>query len=520
MPHARLARRVAAPPAGAAMRRALAALGALGALAALQPGALLAQGYRVAFDLRAQRAAFRGWRSDSVLASSVVSGAGGGTFTPDGYAADCGAVTAYCFFFRPGDRQLGAPLATTTDLTLWGLGVQGLSVRANWRMHLDLADPVWPGTEPNVQLWEGYADFTRAWYTVRAGRQQVTSRFGFTGFDGGLGAARWRQLDVRVYGGWGLARAASLPIDNKTVLDPLGEFRPPLRHLVVGAVAGWSGTVADVRAEWLREVDRDTRNFISERAALSGVLRPARHLAITGGGEYDLAQGWFGSADASIRYTSRAVTASAGWRRYRPHFDLWTVWPAFSPVPYNGANASLTVTPVRGLALRGRGEYWTYDRTAAETPLSSAVGDGWRWSGGVTVTRLPRWTFDAGYSYDRGAGAAGWGWDAQVGWQPVRAVRLSAFASRLFRPLEFRYDDNAVRSFGGDVEWRAGRQLSLGLQAVQLREDRRRPDAAAFDWDQTRLSARVSWVFASDGADRLGLPRAIRRMPSATGQTK
>jgi hypothetical protein len=44
-------------------------------------------------------------------------------------------------------------------------------------------------------------------------------------------------------------------------------------------------------------------------------------------------------------------------------------------------------------------------------------------------------------------------------------------------------------------------------------EERDRPDAAAFDWTQWRLSAGVTVLFAH-GGDLENLPPAIRRMPS------
>jgi len=50
------------------------------------------------------------------------------------------------------------------------------------------------------------------------------------------------------------------------------------------------------------------------------------------------------------------------------------------------------------------------------------------------------------------------------------------------------------------------------LDASRYAESRRRPDAAAFDWDQLRCSARVVLLFGS-AADLTTLPPAVRRMP-------
>jgi hypothetical protein len=75
--------------------------------------------------------------------------------------------------------------------------------------------------------------------------------------------------------------------------------------------------------------------------------------------------------------------------------------------------------------------------------------------------------------------------------------------------LELRFDDAQVDGVGIDAAFRASERLQLALTGTQYFEDRRRPDSAAFDWNQFRLYARVTWVFGTD-ADRLRLPPAIR----------
>jgi len=43
-------------------------------------------------------------------------------------------------------------------------------------------------------------------------------------------------------------------------------------------------------------------------------------------------------------------------------------------------------------------------------------------------------------------------------------------------------------------------------------ENRERPDAASFEWDQIRFGAKVVMTFSS--ADRLPLPKAITNRPA------
>ncbi|MEO8226123.1 MAG: hypothetical protein ABI637_01775, partial [Gemmatimonadota bacterium] len=240
-----------------------------------------AQGYRLRLDTHLQRAAFRGIEADSIAATDAVVGSTGGPETADGFAVTCGGGD-FCRFFRPGARQLSAPLVQQADATAWGFGVAGLSLRANARLLTDVTPGnKWPETEPAVQLLEGYAEYAAAPVTARAGRQIFTSRLGPTGFDGGRVMLRSMplHLDAEVFGGWGLARASALPITSP-VLNPLDEYRPVQRGLLFGGALGWSAARASLRADYARELEGDTHYFMSERAALSGEVRPLQRWSV------------------------------------------------------------------------------------------------------------------------------------------------------------------------------------------------------------------------------------------------
>jgi hypothetical protein len=94
---------------------------------------------------------------------------------------------------------------------------------------------------------------------------------------------------------------------------------------------------------------------------------------------------------------------------------------------------------------------------------------------------------------------------------------LRGYGATLFRPLELRFDDAKVRWVGLDADLRLQSDLTFGVGGMYVYENRQRPDAAAFDWDQVRITAHVTYVLGSHGADRLGLPRAVERMPSVVG---
>jgi hypothetical protein len=99
-------------------------------------------------------------------------------------------------------------------------------------------------------------------------------------------------------------------------------------------------------------------------------------------------------------------------------------------------------------------------------------------------------------------------------WSPLQ---LGIQAATLDRPLEFRFDDASLQLFSAFARYEPSAHIRVELEAGRYSEDRKRPDAAAFSWDQTRVSARVVFAFAS-GADLRGLPPAIRRMPTGAQQ--
>ena len=496
------------------MRAARLVLGVV--VAAALPGAARAQGYRLRVETRLQAAAFRGVTLDSVAVGDTVAGPSGGPYTTDGFAVNCVGSDPYCRFFRPGPAVHSAPITTTAALTLWGLGVPGLSFRATGRAAGDLSSADnWPGTDSHVQLLEGYADYSTEHVSAQLGRQALPTRFGFTGFDGGRVTFRTGEqgLELSGYGGWGLARGVALPVTSPA-LNPLGDFQPQRRQLVAGAGAGWSTSLVAARLDYQREVDPRVDYFVSERVGAAAAVRPRPGWSVTGGADYDLAAGWWGSAEATLGYAapSGRVAATVGARRYRPHFDLWTIWGAFSPVPYRAGQASLSVVPLERWRLRVRGERYEYDNSETATPLVSFETSGWRFSWGATYTASPAWTLDGGYHAEFGPGASTRGFEGSVSYAAGERLALVLTAATLDRPLEFRYDDASLDVYGVQALYRPSSRAMFQLDASRYAESRRRPDAAAFDWDQLRCSARVVLLFGS-AADLTTLPPAVRRMP-------
>jgi hypothetical protein len=477
----------------------------------LAPLPAAAQSYRLRLDARAQTVAFRGVTADSILATETIPGPNGGPVTPDGLSVSCGPFP-YCYFFRPGPLQRTAPLTTGAAVTVWGFGVPGLRVHADARLAGDLGgDADWPGLDPALQLLEGFAEYANERITARLGRQTVIGRLGFAGFDGGRITGRLPRhgLEAEGYLGWGLARAIALPVTSPA-LDPLDQFQPRDRQIIAGLAAGWRAPVADLRAEYRREIDPGSDYFVSERMSVSGTLRPLRRWTAAAGMEYDLAFGQTGTADASLRYNGDAVGGLVGYRRYRPHFDLWTIWGAFSPAAYDDVHAMAWAQPLSSLRLTVRGERFWYEPTDAGTPLVRVEDAGWRVRGSASWRPAPRWQLDGGYLAEFGPGAASRSADAGVTWTPTDRLSVSGFGALLARPLEFRFSETEVTSLGLDVNWDARESLRLGAGLAHYWEERERPDASGIDWTQTRLHLRATMLFES-GADRDRLPPARRR---------
>lgn len=470
-----------------------------------------AQGWRLRFDANAQRVEYRGVTPDSILATDVVTGANGGPETPDGYAVTCG-FDDYCRHYRQGAVRAGLPAGLGVDLAMWGLGITGLSVRVSGRTMGDLSgDQLWPGTTPTLRLLEGYAEYLRSGFTARVGRMLEQGRLTSTGMSGLDGVrANWHpsgdKFEVGGYAGWGLARGTILPVTSPEV-NPLEDYQPTSRQHVYGVLAGAHTGNFDVQAEYRRELDPETNYIVAERTSLSTQLRPVASVRVVAGVDYDIAQGLLGNADATISYTGSRLWATVGGKHYRPFFDLWTVWGVFSPVPYNGVNATLGVRPITTLQLRARGEFFKYDEAETETASVPIEDQGYRWGLEGTFTPVEKWTIEARGHGELLPGATSSGIDGRLTWHPQPRLDLSLTGGALERPLEFRYQDNSLTFAGGAVDYYMAERWRFGVAVDRYWETRDRPDALAFDWNQWRLSARMS-VTLKSSADNWQLPSA------------
>jgi hypothetical protein len=325
---------------------------------------------------------------------------------------------------------------------------------------------------------------------------------------GGWVRVRWDDaaLELTGYGGWGLGQASALAVTSPA-LNPLDEWRPRDRQLVAGAEAQWFHRAVDVRAEYRREIDPQDDYFVSERTALSLGAR-AGVVRATGGLDYNIAEGHLGSADIALTYLHSRFSLTGGARRYRPYFSLWTLWSAFSPVPYHAVNLSGQVRATDRVSLHWRGERYRYENADVSTALVPRLEDrGWRVNAGASAELNARWNVSGNVGLEHGPGASGRFADGAVTYTPSERYSLDVYGGTLERPLELRFYDATSTWIGGRAVWRFSTQHRVWGDVTFVDDERDRPDASASSLSQFRARAGVSLSFGTR-ADRMQLPPA------------
>lgn len=473
------------------------------------------QGYRARLDTRFQSLSFRGVTIDSVLRTDVVAGPNGGFTTADGFAASCLEAALYCTFFRPGGTTTASPVTGTLSGTVWGFGVPGLQLNLTARAGATVGSGDWPGTEPPVQLLEGYAAYSGGMLSAQLGRTHDANRLGWVGFDGGKVELRplGRALRVFGYAGWGLARSYPLPVTSQD-LNPLGDSLPNRRQIVLAGGFGWFLPEFEGRVLYQREDRSGVNATVSERVAADWSLAASPQVTLSGGGDYDLAMALFGKADLALNFltTDRRVRLTMGGRRYRPYFDLWSIWGAFTPIAYSAGFGSAAWQAMDGVEVRARGEVYQFDASGSSNPLAPVENGGWRGSVNASVVRFANWSLDAGYERDMGSGAQSQSFEGAATYRRSDALLITVDASRMVRPLEYRFDDARLWSYGVRFDYQAVRGVRLIADARGYSEERQRDDAARLSWSQLRVNLGASLEFGS-GSDARRLHPAILRVP-------
>jgi hypothetical protein len=413
----------------------------------------------------------------------------------DGRIVRCVPGEPFCSDVRAGSRVSTVPLIHDLEISAWGLG-QGvraysqLRARSAWGGNAEL----WPGGTGELEVLAAYAELDRERLRMRVGRQWKTSGLGFYNFDGiALGARPLRGAWLEGYVGRSLLRGNN---ESRTggALEAIDAFAPPSAGLLVGMQARYRPTSRfAISAVYQADFRDDGHGLYSELAAVDGVLR-------IGGGsveasvEMDVAANALNEARLRVRSAPLGqVALHAEVRRYRPYFELWTIWGAFSPVGFDEARAGATWAEPRGrLMLRADAAYRSYGETSVNA-IDELRGDSRSLSASANWLPTPQWRFDGAVRTEAGVGAARR--DGHIGasrrFGEAASVSLQALAFQ--RLYEFRLNEGTVLGLGAEAAARVSDRARVFANAAVYRHT----DAAVpavLDWNQRRASVRVQWL--------------------------
>jgi hypothetical protein len=378
--------------------------------------------------------------------------------------------------------------------------------------------PAWPGAQPELQLAEAYLAYDGTWLSGRGGRMTGISRFGYTGFDGAQLRVAEPKGRVGLTGRFGLslARGALVPWTDAS-LNPLAEFRPGEREKVFGVDFDWNLPYVRGRVLYQREWGSDSAVTTTSSELVGGDLTLRLHPSVTlsGGLDYDIAWGSIGNVDGALTalLPKGYGNVTLGGRRYRPRFPLWSIWSAFSPVPYTAYFGQVGIYPIPRVQVRGRLESYSYEEAGASTALVQVDSDGWRYGLGATYRHSADVHATLDYQAGLGPGAQALTIDGGVFWRLLPRLGLRASGAYVERSLELRYNDATLWQVGLDADATILRSLRAFGGVWYLTEERAREvDTAGFDWNQVRFHFGLRYGFGTT-VDRASLPPAILRIP-------
>lgn len=399
-----------------------------------------------------------------------------------------------------GGVNAAVPLSEDIELSSWGFGIQGLRAYGLFRLRGAVGSAlVWPRYDDHFDAMAAYLELERTTWRVRLGRQQRASGLGLYGFDGG--AITWRPVpNVRfeTYGGRALARGTNDPINSGAIrgLEPLV---PNRGSLLLGASA-WAAPTARsfVSATYQREVLNDFSGVVSERVALDGQATIARHWTLAGSTDLDLGAGAVGKARlAATAWLPHSSSLAVAVFRYRPTFDLNTIWGVFAPQANHGASVTATLPPLGAVTLTAGWALRVYEKVTETTPFLVDVGTtthnvslGASWIHNALAVSGD-YRYSTGYGGEESAGDLRVTLDRGDRWQ----IGLNGTA---FQNTEyFRVARGTVVGFGADARANLTSRLSVSGSLMQYVHT----GTSGMDspnWSQTRALFQVDWVMGAN----------------------
>lgn len=471
-------------------------------------GPTAAQSVRVSGSTSLRYIELRAFVRDSVPAADAT-GDGLLRQLAGGRVVRCIPGEAYCRDVRPGDVVSTVPVIHDLNVSAWGLG-RGLRLQSQLRGRTSFgAEPaLWPREDDHLEVLSLFGELERGDWRVRAGRQWRVSGLGFYNFDGLAVAFRPRPAAwVEIYGGRSLVRGLN---DGRVggALESIEALSTPNAGLLIGAQARYRPAARfQLGAVYQLDVRGDRRGVYSELAAADASLRVGQG-ALEGAVEVDLAGHALNHARLTARsapFGNAALFAEA--RRYRPYFELWTIWGAFSPVGFDEAKGGVTWATRDGrIMARGDVSVRRYGDAGTDAPDDFRTS-GWGAGGTLSWSPAPAWRVDGAYRLESGFGAGRWDGQAGVrralgadGWVALQGVGFQ-------RLYEFRLGEGTVYGLGGEGAFRVGERARVFATLMAYRQQGGAP--ATMDWNQRRASVRLEWVLGSEPteATRPGAPR-------------
>ena len=402
--------------------------------------------------------------------------------------------------------QSAVPLTEDAEISMWGLGVEGLRAYGLLRGRAALgSELVWPRSNDHFDAMVAFLELERPTYRLRAGRQQRASGLGMYSFDGLT--ATYRPLPtVRVegYGGRGLARGFLEPANSPELrsLDPL----IPDQSTILLGTSVWAAPTpgSSFTAIYQRELLADRSGLFSERAAFDGRVTWGR-LSFSGSADADLAAHAWGKADLSAMWRiDRKSFAQVEVFRYRPLLDLTTIWGVFAPEPHKGIAVSGNYAPTGELSFNSSFTYRRYEPVTAAAPFITLQDDaeqltvGARWlSGNLSV--------QGDYLLQLGYGGGESGGDFSLSYTRLDGWAAGLHATAFQQDGAFRVTDGTVYGFGVDARGPIGGRMFVRGEVMRYLH-RQLSGATGVDWNQTRASLSLEITLGAS-ADHIGATR-------------
>ena len=444
------------------------------------------------------RAAMKRVRIDLLLALLLVPAAAGA----QGIRVS-GLTTARYIDVKPvttQERIALVPITQDLSVNAWGLA-PGLRFYSQLRVRASAGDEsdIWPQADDNFDVLAAYAEYDRSLFRVRAGRQWKASPLGFYNYDGASLLIRpVRALRAEVYGGWSLLAGESDDFDD-AVVGALEPYKVDERRNIIGAELQLKlGAHANLSGLYQREIRTDRAAIYSERAAGDASIAVGP-LVLSGGIESDLASEVINDARVQLSAPLFArLSGSVEARRYRPYFDLWTIWGLFNPIGFEEAIANARWSDIDGtVALHVGGGVRRYKDDNAGVEFERLRDDGWRALADASWTPTRLLTLTGSYRADIGFGASRSQGDVSARLNSGESNYISATGIAFQSAHELQVREGTVFGFGTDASFKLNNAARLGWNVAVYRHDNQSP-ADEIDWSQVRGGVWLQWTVGSN----------------------